>query len=305
LPSRGAGPAAASGERPPAPAGPPRPRWSSLFRLAGERLGDPVVARWLVEEAAGAPLAEVFSEPAPTRAEAALWSMVERRLGGEPVQYVLGHWAFRSLDLLVDRRVLIPRPETEVVVEVALGELDLLGPRAHGAVVVDLGTGSGAIALSIAFERPKVSVWATDISLDALAVASANLAGLGARAAGRARLAHGDWWGALPASLEGQVSLAVSNPPYVALGEISSLDLEVAGWEPMEALVAGPSGFEALEAVLSGAARWLASGSALVAELAPHQAQLAASRAEEVGLVDVSVRQDLAGRDRVLVARRP
>ncbi len=286
------------------PSAPARPKWSSLLREAAGRLGDPVVARWLVEEAAGRPLGEVLVEPAPARAEAALWAMVERRLAGEPVQYVVGHWAFRSLDLMVDRRVLIPRPETEVVVDVALGELDRLAVAAHEAVAVDLGTGSGAIALSIAAERPAAQVWATDISVGALAVASANLAGLGARAAGRVRLAHGDWWQALPDELAGRVTVAVANPPYVALSEAASLPEEVAAWEPVEALVAGPGGLEALEAVLAGATRWLACPSALVAEIAPHQAGAARSLAEQAGLVDVTVRPDLTGRARVLVGRR-
>ena len=122
-------------------------------------------------------------------------SMVQRREAGEPVQYVLGHWAFRQLDLMVDRRVLIPRPETEIVVEVALQELARL--EVEAPVIVDLGTGSGAIALSIASERSRVVAWATDISRDALAVASANLAGLGAQTVGRVQLVQGNWWEAL------------------------------------------------------------------------------------------------------------
>jgi release factor glutamine methyltransferase len=232
--------------------------------------------------------------------------MLERRESGEPVQYVLGHWAFRKLDLLVDGRVLIPRPETEVVVEEALAELDLLAPAgAEGAhrVVVDLGTGSGAIALSIATERPDVQVWATDLSREALAVASANLAGLGAQAVGRVRLAQGSWWSALPVELRGSVGLAVANPPYVADGEVAGLPEEVSRWEPHQALVAGPSGLEALEAIVSEAPAWLAGRSALVAEIAPHQSGAAKSLALSAGFSDVTVRNDLAGRDRVLVAR--
>ena len=280
-----------------------RPKWSSLLRSAERRLGDPVAARWLVEEAAGGQLGQVLGEPATLRAEELLWSMVERRLAGEPVQYVVGHWGFRSLDLLVDRRVLIPRPETEVVVEVALGELDKQAVRGPEALAVDLGTGSGAIALSIAVERPGVEVWATDVSAGALAVASANLAGLGARAAGRARLAQGDWWAALPSELQGRVALVVANPPYVAVDEVASLPREVAAWEPMEALVAGESGLEALSRVLEGATEWLAASGVLVAEIAPHQAEAAAALATQAGLVDVSVRPDLAGRARALVGR--
>ena len=287
---------------------PSRPLWSSLQRAAAEVLGDEAAARWFVEEASGTPWAQAAGELAPARGENALWAMVERRLAGEPVQYVLGHWAFRSLDLMVGPRVLIPRPETEVVVDVALAELDRLvaaGPAGGGpGTVVDLGTGSGAIALCIAAERPTVEVWATDISAEALEVASANLAGLGARAAGRVRLVAGDWWSALPERLEGRVTLAVANPPYVSEGELGTLPPEVACWEPRQALVAGPDGLEALRALLAGVGRWLAPGAAFVAEIAPHQAAQAMALAEGAGLDDVSVQVDLTGRERVLVGRR-
>lgn len=252
--------------------------------------------------------------------------MVERRCSGEPVQYVLGHWAFRHLDLLVDRRALIPRPETEVVVEVALGELGHLahlarlgelGHLAHLArlapparlaakplVAVDLGTGSGAIALSLVAENSEVEVWATDVSGDALALASANLARAGAPMAGRARLVQGNWWEALPEELAGTVDLAVANPPYIAEAEVTSLPEEVSAWEPFEALVAGATGLEALELIVLGASSWLCPRSALVAEIAPHQASAARALAREAGFGEALVRQDLVGRDRVLVARR-
>ena len=232
--------------------------------------------------------------------------MLGRRESGEPVQYVLGHWAFRKLDLIVDRRVLIPRPETEVVVEVALAELALFAPAGtEGAppVVVDLGTGSGAIALSIATERPDVEAWATDVSGEALAVASANLAGLGAQAGGRVRLAQGSWWSALPVGLKGSVNLAVANPPYVAEGEVPDLPEEVSRWEPRLALVSGPTGLEALEAIVSEAPEWLSERSTLVAEIAPHQSGAAKNLALAAGFRDVVVRNDLAGRERVLVAK--
>ena len=138
--------------------------------------------------------------------------MVARRAHGEPLQYVLGRWGFRTLDLLVDRRVLIPRPETEVVAGLAI---DALAALDRPGVAVDLGTGSGAIALSLAAERwPHVEVWATDVSPDALAVARANLAGLGRRAA-VVRLLEGTGSSALPGDLRGRVDVIVSNPPYV------------------------------------------------------------------------------------------
>jgi release factor glutamine methyltransferase len=209
---------------------------------------------------------------------------------------VLGVWSFRTLDLLVDRRVLIPRPETEVVAGRALDELD----RRRGRVVVDLGTGSGAIALSVAAERTGVEVWATDASADALDVARANLAGLGS-AGTRVRLVEGDWFAALPEELAGRVDVIVSNPPYVAAGE--DLPAEVRDWEPAGALVPGPSGLEALEVLVDGAPRWLAPGGALVVELAPHQAAAVADRARAGGFAAVEIGADLTGRDRFVVAR--
>lgn len=232
--------------------------------------------------------------------------LVARRLSGEPLQYVLGHWAFRTLELLVDRRVLIPRPETEVVVEVALAEWDDLG----GGLAVDLGCGSGAIGLSLAAERPGREVWATDVSADALAVAASNLKALPEAAdPGRAtavpavRLAQGAWWSALPEQLRGQVALVVSNPPYIAEGELATLDAEVRDWEPTGALVAGPNGLEAVAAILTEAPVWLARPGTAVVEIAPHQAAGAALLARAAGFSTVQVRPDLTGRDRVLVGR--
>jgi release factor glutamine methyltransferase len=259
-----------------------------------------------IEDASGSSWPAALDEPVPAAAQEAFFSMLGRRESGEPVQYVLGHWAFRKLDLMVDRRVLIPRPETEVVVEVALAELALVAPAGtEGArpVVVDLGTGSGAIAFSIATERPDVEAWATDMSWEALAVASANLAGLGAQAGGRVRLVQGSWWSALPVGLKGSVTLAVANPPYVAESEVADLPEEVSRWEPHQALIAGPTGLEALEAIVSEASAWLAGRSTLVAEIAPHQSSAAKSLALSAGFRDVVVRNDLAGRERILVAK--
>lgn len=259
-------------------------------------------ARWLVEEAAPEPWPAVLDRPVTTRAAEWFAGMVERRADGEPLQYVLGHWPFRTLDLMVDRRVLIPRPETETVVGVALEELDRLG-AAH-PVAADLGTGSGAIALSLAAERRGLRVWATDESADALAVAGANLAGLGGWAATRVRLASGSWWEALPAELRGGLSLAVANPPYISSGEMATLDAVVARWEPPGALEAGPSGLEDIAEILRSAGDWLAPGAAVVIEIAPHQEAACCDLAARSGLVGAHVRPDLAGRPRALVARR-
>ena len=175
--------------------------WRELLDQVTARLDDNAAqeARWILERATDWTAAELqvaLDEPATVRAATHVHQMAERRAAGEPLQYVLGRWGFRSLDLYVDRRVLIPRPETEVLAELALAEVDRLGAR----LAVDLGTGSGAIALALAVERPKLDVWGTDASADALSVARANCAGLG-RAAVRVRLEEGDWFTALPSEL--------------------------------------------------------------------------------------------------------
>jgi release factor glutamine methyltransferase len=196
--------------------------------------------------------------------------------------------------------VLIPRPETEAVVEVALAELRRLAPARP--VVVDLGTGSGAIALSVAAEVPGVEVWGTDRSPDALAVARANLAGLGQAGTG-VRLAEGSWFSALPPMLRRRVDLVVSNPPYVAQREVPDLPPEVAHWEPLDALVAGPTGLEQVDAIVAEAPRWLSQPGAVVVELAPGQGADAVALAYEAGFSEAEVRPDLAGRPRALVGR--
>lgn len=258
-------------------------------------------ARWLVERATGftpAELAVGLDRPATERGATHLDVMVNRRVAGEPLQYALGRWAFRSLDLFVDRRVLIPRPETEVLAEMTLDECRRLDAR----VAVDLGTGSGALALAMAAERPGLEVWGTDVSADALAVARANLAGLG-RAATRVRLAEGPWFDALPEDLAGRIDVIVANPPYVADDEIVDLPAEVRDWEPHVALFSGPSGMEDVEHIVARAPAWLARPGALLVEMAPHQTRVAQRLARAAGFASTTVWPDLTGRDRILLAR--
>ncbi|MCU1453071.1 MAG: protein-(glutamine-N5) methyltransferase, release factor-specific [Acidimicrobiales bacterium] len=261
--------------------------------------------RWMIEEASGyegADLLVLLDQPAPERGAVALAGMVRRRVAGEPIQYVLGHWPFRILDLLVDRRVLIPRPETEQVVERALAELDAVTRPGRRGTVVDLGSGSGAIGLSVAAERPGTTVWCVDASADALAVTRANLAGLG-MAGGRVRVAEGSWFEPLPPELRGAVDLVVTNPPYVAADEL--LPPEVQDWEPAAALVAGPTGLEAIEQIVAEVGAWLAPGGALVVEIGATQGPAASEIAAVAGFVDIALHPDLAGHDRALVARTP
>lgn len=275
--------------------------WRDLQRSAQAELG--AREAWFVlERASGydrAGLVPRLADPVPARVVAFVEGMVERRRAGEPLQYVLGVWSFRRLELVVDRRVLIPRPETEMVVEEALEELRRLA--AVRPLAVDLGTGSGAIAISLALEMPRARVWGTDRSDEALAVARANLSGMGASVATRVRLSAGDWYAALPPNLAGQVDLIVANPPYVGAGEV--LPAEVAEWEPAGALVAGPTGLEAVAEILAGAPAWLRRPGVVVLEIAPHQAGVAAELACAAGFGQVDVRPDLAGRPRALVAR--
>ena len=262
-------------------------------------------ARWIVEEASGSTSVAELEVLATVRGMAHHDAMVERRLGGEPVQYVLGRWPFRALDLMVDRRVLIPRPETEVVAGLVLDEVDRLAagrdPAVEPILVADLGTGSGAIGLSVAVERVGTRVWCTDVSPDALAVARANCAGLGSPAQ-RVTVVEGLWFDALPVDLRGRFEVIASNPPYVAPDE--HLPAEVLDWEPGGALFSDDRGMADLRVLVDGARDWLAPGGALVLEMAPHQTGLIAELAHTTGYVEVSVRRDLTDRDRVLVARR-
>ena len=276
--------------------------WRTLLAEAAVALGSDGDARWMVEEASGMGRAELvvhLDDPATARCGAYFSRMVERRLTGEPLQYVLGRWGFRDLDLMVDRRVLIPRPETEQVVGWALEEVG----RDGELVVADLGTGSGAIALALARELPRAEVWATDVSPDALDVARANTAGAGMWAARRVRVVEGSWWDALPAELRGRVDLVVSNPPYVADDE--ALPAEVEAWEPRLALRGGDDGLDAVKVIVGGAGTWLAPGGVLVMEIAPAQEDAVVGLAVRAGAARAGVRVDALDRPRALVARWP
>lgn len=282
--------------------------WRELHAELAARVPD-IEARWLVEEVSGLDRSR-WTETATAAGRARLGVLAERRLAGEPLQYVLGHWSFRGLDLQVDPRVLIPRPETEVVAEVAIAaarELHLPPPSRRGVscTVADFGTGSGALALALAAELPEAQVWATDRSPAALDVARANLAAVGLSVASRVQFVEGMWYEALPAGLRGRLRVIVSNPPYVTEAEFSGLPAEVRDHEPTVALVAGPTGRESLEELVAGGLEWLEPGGALVLELAPDQAAPMRSAAEAAGYEAVAVHQDLTGRDRVLAARRP
>ena len=248
-------------------------------------------ARWLREE---------FADPAD------LERAVVRRLAGEPLQYVIGHWPFRSLDLEVNESVLIPRPETEELVDVALGALAARGVRAPR--ILDLGCGSGAIGLALLAELDERGVVATlvalDTSSDALAVAKRN-----ARANGLTRVSfvHSSWFEGLDSSLRHGFDLVVSNPPYVAADELASLD-PVLAYEPRAALVAsdaaGTPGFGDLALIIASASQWMDEGAVLVCEHGAGQGDAAVAAARAAGFDHVKDRLDLAGHRRILVASR-
>ncbi len=280
-----------------------RVTWRDVLADAAVRLSNPNEARWLCEHACGldgAEFAAALDETPTTAMMASLDAMLVRRLAGEPLQYVMSRWAFRHLDLFVDKRVLIPRPETELAVEHALSMLANLDGFAR---VVDLGTGSGAIGLAIASEsHPReVEVWLTDESSDALDVARANVATLG-RHGSRVKIAQGSWWSALPEDLLGTIDVAVCNPPYIAIGD-PEVAVDVLEWEPHTALFADDDGFADLQLVIAGAPRWLRAGGSLILEIGHRQAARVTEAMIAAGFEDVETHHDLAGRDRFVVGR--
>jgi release factor glutamine methyltransferase len=251
-------------------------------------------AELLIGHALGLPRIELytnFDRPLDEPELAACRTLLERRGRREPVAYILGRWGFHGLDLAVDGRVLVPRPETEVLVERCLALLDGQdAPR-----VVDVGTGSGAIALAIKAARPEAAVTATDVSPDALAVARANADALGLEV----ELVEAD----LLAGVEGRFALIASNPPYIGEAEMAALEPEVAGYEPRLATVAGPAGTEVLERLAAAASGALEPGGWLVVECGAGQAEAVRGMLAAAGAVETFAEPDLAGIDRVVGGR--
>lgn len=275
-----------------------------LWADATEAVGDRSVARWLCEVAAGLDgdeLLAALEDPVTERMVAHLDSMLARYGGGEPLQYVLGRWSFRHVDLAVDPRVLIPRPETELVAGAAIECARMIHAATGSVEVADLGTGSGAIGLAMADELPRsgTSVLMTDRSRDALDVARANLAGLG-RAASSVRIEEGEWFDALPP--DSTFDVIVSNPPYVAVGA-AELEASVRDWEPHGALFAGSDGLDDIRVLVTGAPRWLRDGGWLVIEIGADQGDAVHALLRTAGFVDVEVRRDLSGHPRIALGR--
>lgn len=276
--------------------------WRELLAETRSLVGDDAHARWICETATAttpAEFAAISEQPATERAVAHLDAMVVRARAGEPIQYVLGSWGFRHLDLALDHRVLIPRPETELVAEVAIQLAAAAGPIRS---VADLGTGSGAIGLAMATELPRhgTTVWITDASPAALDVARSNLAGIGVGAV-NVTVSEGSWTDALPGDVGFDV--IVSNPPYVADAS-TEIERLVSDWEPRGALFAGTDGLDDIRILIRDAPGHLRPGGWLVLEHGHDQGGAVRTLMEERGLVEVETRRDLAGLDRMSLGRR-
>jgi release factor glutamine methyltransferase len=253
-------------------------------------------AEVLLAEATGHDRAALIADPGgelPPPAARLFGEMVRRRLRREPVAYIVGHKGFRRLDLAVDRRVLIPRPETELLVEIAL--------EREPATLLDVGTGSGAIALAVAAELPGCAVTATDTSAAALAVARAN--------AGRLGLAERVSFLAGTVPKGRTFDLILANLPYVEETAWASLQPEVREWEPREALLAGRDGLDAYRALLSGCGSLFGgvpdqSTAALAVEVGEGQAKAVVALMEEAGFGPIRTWKDLAGVERVVLGER-
>jgi release factor glutamine methyltransferase len=279
--------------------------WREMLASTVGQLGNAQEARWLCEHASGMDSAEFSAEQdqlVTVACAKSLNSMVRDRLSGVPLQYVMQRWAFRHLDIMVDKRVLIPRPETEQVVQVAL-DIARKTSSDQALRVVDLGTGSGVIGLSMAFELgvEAAHVWLTDASVDALDVARANMVGIG-RAATNVRVVHGSWWNALPQEIAGQIDIAICNPPYIAQDD-SEVAPDVHLYEPHSALYASDNGLSDLRTVIEGASTWLKKSGWLVLEIGYQQGAEVLAMMSSSGFVGAEIKQDLSGRDRIAVGQ--
>ena len=262
-------------------------------------------AEWLLSAATGLSRVELYAyhdRPLTDEERALLRDGVRRRAAGEPLQYVTGEVAFRHIVVKVRPGVLIPRPETEVLVDSVLGAIDdAVGERGE-ALVADVCTGSGCIALAIAQERPASRVIATDLSTIAIEVAAENAERLGLSS--RVEGLEGDLFGPVPRELLGMFDVIVANPPYIPTADLAGLSLEVSGFEPHLALDGGPDGLDIFRRILLDARGWLAPTGLLAVELDERMARMAAVEAVQ-WYQDVRVVSDLTGRDRVVTARNP
>lgn len=239
-------------------------------------------------------------EVVSAEAKATFRGWVKRRLAREPVAYLLGRKGFHALDLelAVDRRVLVPRPDTEHLVDWLLEELST--EDAEGARVLDVGTGSGAVALAIAKARPAARVFACDISPDALALAGQNAASAGLDV----QFVESDLMASVPTPEGGWMAIA-SNPPYIPSAELDALQPEVARWEPRLALDGGPDGLDLIRRLIQQAFGALVPGGGLYLELGHDQSEAVQALMREAGFEDVGARKDYGQIERVVRGKRP
>ena len=225
-------------------------------------------------------------------------ALVERRLTGEPVNYITGHFRFCDLDLLVRPGVFSPRSSSESTVEHAVR---LLRRRRGDRVAVDVATGSGAIALAVAAAVPSAEVWGLDISVDAVALGRANARHTGL---GNARFAVSDMLAALPARLRGAVDVITIHPPYVARGEVRTLPVEIRAFEPRRTLTDGSDdGLGLVRRLATDAPHWLSRRGAVLIEIAPYLARATATTLRRSGFADVRSHRDSLGVTRVVIGR--
>ena len=259
----------------------------------------PLEGEVLVRHVAGIDRASLYSNPdrAFSDAEAQqLATLVARRCQREPLPYILGQWEFYGLDYIVNPAVLIPRPETETLVEQALISALPMVQGNRPITIADVGTGSGCVAISLAKRLPQATVIATDLSPDALAVARQNIERHDV--ANQVHLQEGD----LLTGYDGKLDLIVSNPPYIPDGEVPGLQPEVAHHEPSAALGGGPDGLSIIRRLMEQAAELLSPNGALMIEFNPPQSSVLLSEAKRLWPnAGCRVVKDLAGLDRVLV----
>lgn len=276
-----------------------RREWAKRFRACGIDSAE-LDARILVGWALGldrTALASTDDRQLSRDEEAAVATLAERRLAHEPVARIVGRKEFWSLPLLVDASTLVPRPETETVVEAALAVIDDAGPRTRPLRIADLGTGSGAILLALLSESASAWGVGTDVSVPALFAARENARRLGLD---RARFLACD----MATALRGPFDVIVSNPPYIASHEIPALAPEVRDFDPRRALDGGTDGLDFYRSIAAAAPALLAPGGALIVELGAGQAQAVAALFAAEGLVPLPPRPDLSGIPRALVAKR-
>ena len=235
-----------------------------------------------------------FERPLAEPELAKIRPLVKRRSEREPLQYIVGTADFAGVTLKVDRRALIPRPETELLVEFA----QALCPEPPAAIL-DLGTGTGALALALARQFPAAKVTAVDVSREALALAAENAAT--SAMAERVSFLESDWFAGLPG--EAKFGLIVANPPYLSTAEVAETAPEVRGFEPRGALTSGPTGLEALDVIIRGAKAHLNSGGWLLCETGIAQHAHLLALAQNAGFARVESRKDLTGRDRFVLAQ--